>query len=102
MILKELESGDHNYRFTVNDEGTVITREKLPDIAMQLVIDHDKSVSQNHCTLVLKNDEIFIHDNGSKNKTHLNGKEVTGEKALKEGDIIRLGRVKLRVEKISF
>ena len=101
LTLKELESGDHNYRFTVNDEGTVITREKLPDAVMQVVIDHDKSVSQNHCTLVLKNDEIFIHDNGSKNKTHVNGKEVTDEKALKEGDIIRLGRVKLRVEKIN-
>ena len=55
-------------------------------------------VSRLHCKLkVEKSDQLVVEDLGSTNGTHVNGARV--ERAiLKPGDIVKIGRVELKVE----
>jgi hypothetical protein len=48
-------------------------------------------VSKLHCTLYLKNNEVFIKDNDSTNGTFVNGKEIHNQK-LDDNDLITLGK----------
>jgi pSer/pThr/pTyr-binding forkhead associated (FHA) protein len=56
------------------------------------------SVSSHHCEVLLRGGEIIIHDLNSTNGTFVNGHQVTGEAALKPGQILRLGQVEIRLE----
>jgi pSer/pThr/pTyr-binding forkhead associated (FHA) protein len=56
------------------------------------------SVSSHHCEVLLRGGEIVIHDLNSTNGTFINGRQVTGEAALKPGQILRLGQVEIRLE----
>src|SRR4051794_30648789 len=58
-------------------------------------------VSRRHCELVEKKGTLLVKDLGSSNGTYVNGKRVRGEQALKPGDELTLGQVKLRVAKVG-
>jgi pSer/pThr/pTyr-binding forkhead associated (FHA) protein len=59
-----------------------------------LVIQH-KSVSRNHARVEREGELFRIHDLGSANGVLINDAEVTSE-ILKDGDVVELGRVRLR------
>ncbi|MCP5102998.1 MAG: FHA domain-containing protein [bacterium] len=48
-------------------------------------------VSKCHCTLYLKDHQVFLKDNKSTNGTFVNGKQIT-EQQLEDNDMISLGR----------
>jgi pSer/pThr/pTyr-binding forkhead associated (FHA) protein len=56
------------------------------------------SVSSHHCEVLLRGGEVIIHDLNSTNGTFINGRQITGEGALKPGQILRLGQVEIRLE----
>jgi hypothetical protein len=56
------------------------------------------SVSSHHCEILLRGDEVIVHDLNSTNGTFINGHQVTGEAPLKGGQILRLGQVEMRLE----
>jgi pSer/pThr/pTyr-binding forkhead associated (FHA) protein len=58
----------------------------------------EASVSSHHCEVLLRGTDIVIHDLNSTNGTFINGRQVSGEAALKPGQILRLGQVELRLE----
>ena len=60
------------------------------DDACTIVLDLE-NVSRRHCTLVKREDGIFVHDDNSTNGTYLNNVEVEGEIRLKSGDLIKVG-----------
>jgi hypothetical protein len=65
-----------------------------------LVIDEDDYVSENHAYLRYETGLLFIQDDGSKNGTFVNQKEVTGaDVSLSPGDQIRVGMSIFEVEK---
>ncbi|MFA6030537.1 MAG: FHA domain-containing serine/threonine-protein kinase [Elusimicrobiota bacterium] len=57
----------------------------------------DPQVSRQHCSIELREGELRLRDLGSSNGTRLNGKRIILA-ALKYGDTIELGKVRLRVE----
>jgi pSer/pThr/pTyr-binding forkhead associated (FHA) protein len=57
----------------------------------------DPSVSSHHCEIVLKGNDVLIHDLGSTNGTFINGQQIT-EATLKPSQILRLGQVEVRLE----
>jgi pSer/pThr/pTyr-binding forkhead associated (FHA) protein len=57
----------------------------------------DSSVSSHHCEVLLKGNEVIIHDLGSTNGTFINGNQIT-ESTLKPSQILRLGQVEVRLE----
>ena len=49
------------------------------------------AISRRHCSIVVEEGNIKIHDFGSKNGTYVNGRRVEGELVLKSGDKLQIG-----------
>ncbi len=60
----------------------------------EIQIDH-RSISRNHCKILLKNNRYIIEDLGSANGLHINGEEYDRVE-LRKGDIVELGHVRVR------
>jgi hypothetical protein len=73
---------------------TTIGRSLDSDIALD-----DNFMSSHHATVELHNDEWVVSDAASTNGTFLNGFEVRGPTPANYGDIIRVGRVELRLQR---
>ena len=90
----------------------VILSEGLTGKALELTVDKttigrvddntfpipEGSVSSHHCEVLLRGNDVVIHDLNSTNGTFVNGHQVTGEAVLKPGQILRLGQVEIRLE----
>jgi pSer/pThr/pTyr-binding forkhead associated (FHA) protein len=57
----------------------------------------DPSVSSHHCEIILKGNEVLVHDLNSTNGTFINGQQIT-DAPLKPSQILRLGQVEVRLE----
>jgi pSer/pThr/pTyr-binding forkhead associated (FHA) protein len=71
--------------------ATTIGRERGNDV----VVD-EETVSGRHARLLERDGRWWIEDLGSTNGTRVNESEVRGSCALRPGDIIQVGRVRLR------
>ena len=60
-----------------------------------------KQTSRRHASLILRQNGLFVKDEGARNKTFLNGREVTGEMLLKNDDVLQLGQATVRVRMIA-
>jgi predicted component of type VI protein secretion system len=49
------------------------------------------TVSKRHCSVVIRNDKVYIQDLKSTNGTFVNKQQVQGEREVKEGDILSIG-----------
>ncbi|MFO7167051.1 MAG: FHA domain-containing protein [Chloroflexota bacterium] len=58
---------------------------------------NDSFLSQQHARLELRGDQWVLEDLGSTNGTFVNDIEVRDPTIVEEGDIIRLGRIELRL-----
>jgi pSer/pThr/pTyr-binding forkhead associated (FHA) protein len=70
-----------------------LTRNELTigrDVKNEIVI-NDAEVSRRHCRLSLQGDGYTIEDLGSTNGTFVNEQRVTGQRALRSGETIRVG-----------
>ncbi|MCA9963506.1 MAG: FHA domain-containing protein [Anaerolineales bacterium] len=50
----------------------------------------ERQVSRHHVKIIKENGRFVLHDLGSKNGTHLNGRAFTGTAVLKDGDEIQI------------
>jgi len=72
-------------------EGTyTIGRSEESDIFL-----NDLTVSRRHAVLTVEKDAVFIEDQGSLNGTFINDNLIEKRAALKDGDVIQIGRFKL-------
>jgi serine/threonine-protein kinase len=72
-------------------------REVHPDV---LINDVNKTVGRNHACLFYQQGQWSVEDRNSRNKTRVNGEILTPyePRALKDGDILRFGRIEARFE----
>ena len=56
------------------------------------VVVHDEGVSRYHARLLFDNGSLWLQDAGSRNGVFVNGVRVTGHRALKVGDMIKLAQ----------
>lgn len=90
MYLVVLSGGNLQGRsLTIEREG-VLGR----DPAVEYSLD-DPTVSRRHAELVRSGDGWRLRDLGSANGTEINGVRLIGDKELREGDVIGLGRITL-------
>jgi len=73
-------------------EKTTVGR--LDDNTFQIA---EPSVSSHHCEVIQRGNDIVVKDLNSTNGTFINGEKVA-ESALKPGQILRLGKVEIRLE----
>jgi pSer/pThr/pTyr-binding forkhead associated (FHA) protein len=90
--LVVLGEGQNSRSHELKIERTTIGR--LDDNALQLP---EQSVSSHHCEIILRGTEVVVKDLNSTNGTFINGEQIT-EKVLKPGQVLRLGKVELRLE----
>lgn len=57
----------------------------------------EPSVSSHHCEVLLRGNDIVVHDLNSTNGTFINGEKVA-ESPIKPGQILRLGQIEMRLE----
>ncbi len=77
----------------VLNQVTTIGRSLESDIAL-----NDNFLSSQHARLVLQDDAAWVlEDLGSTNGTFLNGFEVRDATPMKNGDVIRIGRIELKL-----
>lgn len=68
------------------------------DLGSSVVVD-DSYASAQHAVLTFRGRAWYVEDLGSTNGTHVNGAPVVGVAALAYGDEIRIGDVRLRLER---
>lgn len=76
----------------VLNQVTTIGRSLESDIGL-----NDNFLSSQHARLVLQDDTWVLEDLGSTNGTFLNGFEVRDATQMKNGDVIRIGRIELKL-----
>lgn len=66
---------------------------------VDLNMEDNRKVSHNHAELIIREDELYIKDLGSKNHTYINENKVEdeAEELLSDGDVIRLGNEEFEV-----
>lgn len=69
----------------INREEFIIGRGHDCDIILP-----ERQVSRHHVKIIKENGRFVLHDLGSKNGTHLNGRAFTGTAVLKDGDEIQI------------
>jgi len=62
---------------------------------------NSSQVSRKHCQLFENQGVLVVKDLGSANGTLVNGKKIEDQRVLEPGDILTIGSVKFRVEKIG-
>lgn len=90
--LVVLSEGLTGKSYELKVEKTTIGR--VDDNAFQIA---EQSVSSHHCEILLKGNDVIVKDLNSTNGTYINGEKIT-EKALKPGQILRLGTIEVRLE----
>jgi pSer/pThr/pTyr-binding forkhead associated (FHA) protein len=56
-----------------------------------------ESISRNHCTILVRDDRVWIRDLNSRNGTFVNGERVTEEEEIKDGDQLQIGKLEFTV-----
>jgi pSer/pThr/pTyr-binding forkhead associated (FHA) protein len=90
--LVVLSEGSAGRSHELTAERTTIGR--VEDNTFQIA---EPSISSHHCEVLLKGTEVRVKDLNSTNGTFINDEQIT-EAVLKPGQILRLGKIELRLE----
>jgi pSer/pThr/pTyr-binding forkhead associated (FHA) protein len=90
----QIEAGAEAQRFEIPDDAAEITIGRSADC--QWVIPSG-AVSRRHAVLRRAGNELVVEDLGSSNGTMVNGRRLTGPRALRDQDRLQLGAVEIRV-----
>ena len=63
-----------------------------------MMVISDESVSSTHCELIVNGNEVIVHELGSRNGSFVNGVRVQAQAAVSHAQIIRLGKIDLRLQ----
>lgn len=88
-----LSEGLTGRTYELKVESTTVGR--VSDNAFEVPED---SVSSHHCEILLRGNDVVVKDLNSTNGTFINGERVTESASLKPGQILRLGKVEMRLE----
>ncbi len=73
-------------------EGDVLNLGRAPD---NHIVVNDQRVSRYHCVLKRQGTDYVLEDTGSPNGTYVNGERIVRLRALKSGDVVLVGPMKL-------
>jgi adenylate cyclase len=71
---------------------------RSPDCSLEVP---DPNASRQHARFAWDGVQLMVSDNGSSNGTYLNDQRLAAPVAAKEGDVVRLGETRLRVQKYT-
>ena len=94
MIVSVSQAGNGAPK-RIDLERTEIVLGKHPDCDVVLA---DPKVSRRHARIVSRDGALFVGDLGSTNGTKLNGELLSGEAALRSGDVIEIAAFRIQIE----
>jgi hypothetical protein len=94
VILTDVDSAARSFQAPLQNSIVVGRKQGKCDIT----IDYDKSISGEHCEIRTRDGKFYIVDLQSTNHTYVNDSLVLSEVEIFPGDIITLGRIKLKFE----
>ena len=68
------------------------------DETNRICLDYERSVSGIHCEIYAEGEKTIVHDLHSSNGTLLNGNHVVDVAEVKSGDLLRIGRLEMKLE----
>jgi len=80
-----LLEGSERYVYLLGKATLMVGREGPSDIQLS-----SQSISSNHASVVLEDDQLVLRDNGSDNGSYVNGEPITHQ-ALRHHDLVRFG-----------
>ena len=98
----DLSQGDATY-ILLRDEQEIALKEGVNilgrDAAADVPVD-DASVSRHHARVVVEGFSVHVEDLGSKNGTFVGDRRLEARMPLRDGDVIRLGKVSLVFQRL--
>ena len=91
-VLYDISNPNDIKRYELGDKATVIGRVAGYDPEVQYVLAAEPTVGRSHALIERRGHSFWITDQGSINGTFVNGERVTGDHALKHGDIVAVHR----------
>lgn len=55
------------------------------------------SISRNHCTIMTRDNQVWVRDLNSRNGTFVNGERITEEEEVRDGDQLQIGKLEFVV-----
>lgn len=99
IVLEDIDQQDQ-YSFIFYDSLGIGRASASSDYDKFLSLPEDLRVSKVHCAVIRNQDRLYLQDEGSKNHTFLNGKQVTRPIVIQKEDVITVGETRLEVLKI--
>lgn len=98
LILQDVDQIARSFEYPLRDQ-VIIGKDKKK---CQIVVDYDSSVSGVHCKVFKRENRYYVRDIGtngiaSTNGTYVDNQKATPELEVRSGSILKLGRVKFKV-----
>ena len=93
VILTDTSQPDRCFQKPIT-QSLLVGLSKDSDIC----VNYDKSVSRKHCEILREGDRFFVVNYSQSNGTMVNGIKISEKTELKTGDLLKMGRVEMRVE----
>ena len=99
IILEDVDQQDQ-YSFIFYDSLGIGRVSASSEYDKFLSLPEDLRVSKVHCAIIRSGDKLYLRDEGSKNHTYLNGKQIHKPIVIQKEDVITVGETRLEVVKI--
>lgn len=99
IILEDVDQQDQ-YSFIFDDSLGIGRVSASSEYDKFLSLPEDLRVSKVHCAIIRSGDKLYLRDEGSKNHTYLNGKQIHKPIVIQKEDVITVGETRLEVVKI--
>lgn len=99
IILEDVDQQDQ-YSFIFYDSLGIGRVSASSECDKFLSLPEDLRVSKVHCAIIRSGDKLYLRDEGSKNHTYLNGKQIHKPIVIQKEDVITVGETRLEVVKI--
>lgn len=102
IILEDVDQQDQQdqYSFIFYDSLGIGRVSASSEYDKFLSLPEDLRVSKVHCAIIRSGDKLYLRDEGSKNHTYLNGKQIHKPIVIQKEDVITVGETRLEVVKI--
>ncbi|HEX5340097.1 MAG TPA: VWA domain-containing protein [Gammaproteobacteria bacterium] len=91
-VLYDISNPNDIKRYELTEKSTVIGRVSGYDPEVQYVVANEATIGRCHAVIEHRGRVFWITDQGSINGTFVNGERLTGDRALKHGDIVAVHR----------
>ncbi len=93
IILTDVDNPGNVIEIPSVGEAIIGRNSQLSDYAIL----HEKSISQKHCKIFVRNACVYVIDLESSNHTYVDGEMVEDETELTNGSVLRIGRLSFEV-----